>query len=109
MLLLLLSCVLVVVPATRSLNLGSAGIHVDSKGHIPTDPFCNTPVPGVYAVGDVLGKADLTPAAIQAGSCGDTESVNAVRVVAVHVVSCHTLRWISPVCLLRKYRLLNRL
>ncbi len=58
---------LCLVTATRALNLGVVGIAVDDKGLIDTDLQCNTAAPGVYAVGDVLGKADLTPAAIQAG------------------------------------------
>jgi glutathione reductase (NADPH) len=31
------------------------------------DPFQNTSVPGVYAIGDVTGLAELTPVAIAAG------------------------------------------
>lgn len=33
----------------------------DKRGHIVVDEFQNTTRPGVYAVGDVCGKALLTP------------------------------------------------
>uniref|UniRef100_A0AC11CKX6 Uncharacterized protein n=1 Tax=Ovis aries TaxID=9940 RepID=A0AC11CKX6_SHEEP len=45
----------------------SQGIQTDDKGHIIVDEFQNTNVKGVYAVGDVCGKALLTPVAIAAG------------------------------------------
>ena len=34
---------------------------MDSKGHVIVDDYQNTNVPGIYAVGDVIGKALLTP------------------------------------------------
>ena len=37
------------------------------KGHIVADDYQNTTVPNVYALGDVCGKAELTPVAIAAG------------------------------------------
>uniref|UniRef100_A0A8C3YJ01 Glutathione reductase, mitochondrial n=1 Tax=Catagonus wagneri TaxID=51154 RepID=A0A8C3YJ01_9CETA len=45
----------------------SQGIQTDDKGHIIVDEFQNTNVKGVYAVGDVCGRALLTPVAIAAG------------------------------------------
>ncbi|XP_012879613.1 PREDICTED: glutathione reductase, mitochondrial [Dipodomys ordii] len=45
----------------------SQGIKTDEKGHIIVDEFQNTNVKGIYAVGDVCGKALLTPVAIAAG------------------------------------------
>ena len=53
-------------PATSDLNLEAAGVHVDKNGFIPTDEFQNTNVTGIYAVGDVTGRAPLTPVAIAA-------------------------------------------
>jgi glutathione reductase (NADPH) len=49
------------------LNLQAAGVVLDQQGFIVTDGFQNTPVAGVYAVGDVTGRAALTPVAIAAG------------------------------------------
>jgi glutathione reductase (NADPH) len=53
-------------PNTSALDLAVAGIEHDAGGYIPTDEFQNTNVPGVYAVGDVTGRAQLTPVAIAA-------------------------------------------
>jgi glutathione reductase (NADPH) len=49
------------------LDLGKAGVSVDDFGYVPTDGFQNTNVPGVHAIGDVTGRAALTPVAIAAG------------------------------------------
>jgi len=54
-------------PLTRDLNLGAAGVTVDDRGYITTDKFQQTGVAGVYAIGDVTGRAQLTPVAIAAG------------------------------------------
>ncbi len=54
-------------PLTAPLELPAAGVATDGEGFIPTDEFQNTNVPGIYAVGDVTGRAQLTPVAIAAG------------------------------------------
>uniref|UniRef100_A0A8C0QT82 Glutathione reductase, mitochondrial n=1 Tax=Canis lupus dingo TaxID=286419 RepID=A0A8C0QT82_CANLU len=54
-------------PNSSGLNLDKVGIQTDDKGHIIVDEFQNTSVKGIYAVGDVCGKALLTPVAIAAG------------------------------------------
>ena len=54
-------------PLSAGLGLDKAGVKMDSNGYIPTDKFQNTNVPGVYAIGDVTGRAQLTPVAIAAG------------------------------------------
>ncbi len=48
------------------LDLHAAGVATDGD-FVVTDDFQNTNVPGVYAVGDVTGRAALTPVAIAAG------------------------------------------
>ena len=53
-------------PATAELNLEAAGVATDEIGNIPVDDYQNTNVEGIYAVGDVIGKAQLTPVAIAA-------------------------------------------
>src|SRR5690606_7694243 len=50
------------------LDAEAAGLESDViRGCIPTDAFQNTRVPGIYAIGDVAGRAALTPLAIAAG------------------------------------------
>lgn len=55
------------VPNSRQLDLEAAGVNIDLNGYIPTDNFQNTNVEGIYAVGDVTGRVELTPVAIAAG------------------------------------------
>ena len=54
-------------PNTDALNLAAAGVTMNPNGSIPTDPFQNTSIPGVYAIGDVTERLHLTPVAIAAG------------------------------------------
>ena len=55
-------------PEVGDLNLKAVGeIKQTGKGHISVDEYQNTSVEDVYALGDVCGKAELTPVAIAAG------------------------------------------
>ncbi len=49
------------------LSLEAAGVAQTVDGFIVTDEFQNTNVAGVHAIGDVTGRAALTPVAIAAG------------------------------------------
>ncbi|KAH7890018.1 hypothetical protein F5I97DRAFT_1849541 [Phlebopus sp. FC_14] len=52
---------------TENLGLEELGMKLDKKGDVVVDEYQNTNVKGVYAIGDVQGKALLTPVAIAAG------------------------------------------
>jgi glutathione reductase (NADPH) len=54
-------------PNTQELSLQTAGIDLRSNGMVPTDEYQNTNVPGIYAIGDITGRAPLTPVAIAGG------------------------------------------
>ena len=54
-------------PNVQDLNLKTAGIKTDFNDHVIVDKYQNTNVEGIYAVGDVTGKNNLTPVAIAAG------------------------------------------
>ncbi|MDH5377565.1 MAG: glutathione-disulfide reductase [Gammaproteobacteria bacterium] len=54
-------------PVTDNLNLHATDIKYLENGEIPSDEYENTNVQGVYALGDITGKAALTPVAIAAG------------------------------------------
>ncbi len=54
-------------PAVEDIGLKDAGVELDAYGYIVTDKFQMTNVEGVYAIGDVTGRAQLTPVAIAAG------------------------------------------
>jgi glutathione reductase (NADPH) len=63
-------CVLWAIGRTANvsgLDLSRPGVAVDDRDFIVTDGFQNTSVPGIYAIGDVTGRAALTPVAIAAG------------------------------------------
>ncbi|SET67593.1 glutathione-disulfide reductase [Thalassotalea agarivorans] len=53
--------------ATDKINIEATGVKVEANGEIHTDKYQNTNVPGIYAVGDITGKAQLTPVAVAAG------------------------------------------
>ncbi|HZO21466.1 MAG TPA: glutathione-disulfide reductase [Steroidobacteraceae bacterium] len=55
------------VPEVEELGLERAEVALDDYGFIVTDKFQVTTSPGVYAVGDVTGRKQLTPVAIAAG------------------------------------------
>jgi glutathione reductase (NADPH) len=55
------------VPNTRDMGLGEVGVHLDKRGAIAVDEWQQTTVPGIYAIGDVTNRLNLTPVAIAEG------------------------------------------
>ncbi|HET9679855.1 MAG TPA: glutathione-disulfide reductase [Gammaproteobacteria bacterium] len=55
------------LPNTQNLDMQQTGVNCDEKGFVAVDEWFNTSVDGIYAIGDVSGKAALTPVAIAAG------------------------------------------
>lgn len=55
------------VPAVEELDLERAGVALDAYGFIVTDKYQVTTGAGIYAIGDVTGRPQLTPVAIAAG------------------------------------------
>ncbi len=54
-------------PNTAELDLEAAGVHTDAGGFVPVDDYQATNVEHIFALGDVTGRAALTPVAIAAG------------------------------------------
>lgn len=54
-------------PEVEDLGLEKAGVKQNEKGQIIADEYQNTNVENIYSLGDVVGKAELTPVAIAAG------------------------------------------
>ena len=54
-------------PVSDHLGLEKAGVDLDSRGYITTDKYQVTSAESIYAVGDITGRAQLTPVAIAAG------------------------------------------
>lgn len=53
--------------AVAGLGLSHAGVGCDAHGFIATDKYQATSTAGIYAIGDVTGREQLTPVAIAAG------------------------------------------
>lgn len=53
--------------AVAGLGLAHAGVDCDAYGFIATDKYQATSTAGIYAIGDVTGREQLTPVAIAAG------------------------------------------
>merc|ERR1711879_824053 len=54
-------------PVTDLLNVGDLGLNLTKRGHVISDEWEETNVKGIYSLGDVNGKIELTPVAIRAG------------------------------------------
>ena len=54
-------------PVTETLKLEHTSVEVNEKGYIKVDEYQNTTVKGIYAVGDITGRVELTPVAVAAG------------------------------------------
>ncbi len=55
------------VPKTKDLGLEAVGVALDKDGAVIVDEFNRTNIPGIYAVGDVTNRVQLTPVAIREG------------------------------------------
>lgn len=56
-------------PYTVGLGLEAAGVAVNERGAIVVDGFSRTNVPGIFALGDVTDRVQLTPVAIHEAMC----------------------------------------
>ena len=54
-------------PTTDKINLEAAGVETDDRGYIPVNEHHETNVPNIYALGDIIGKVELTPVAVKSG------------------------------------------
>ena len=54
-------------PLTRGLGLEAAGVALDERGAVIVDAWSRSSVPGIWAIGDVTDRINLTPVAIHEG------------------------------------------
>jgi len=54
-------------PNSRGMGLEEAGVAIQENGAIVVDAYSRSSVPGVYAIGDVTNRKNLTPVAIAEG------------------------------------------
>ncbi len=55
------------LPNTHKLGLENTRVELDKRGMVVVDDEEKTTVEGIYAIGDIIGKAPLTPVAIATG------------------------------------------
>ena len=55
------------IPKTTDMGLETVGVALDKDGAVIVDEYNRTNVPGIYAVGDVTNRVQLTPVAIREG------------------------------------------
>ncbi|EFJ53152.1 hypothetical protein VOLCADRAFT_78818 [Volvox carteri f. nagariensis] len=54
-------------PRVEGLGLEAVGVALDSSGAVQVDEYSRTSVPGIWAVGDVTNRINLTPVALMEG------------------------------------------
>ncbi len=54
-------------PMLKDLGLEQLPVELDDRGYIAVDDHYQTSVPGIYALGDVIGRIELTPVALAEG------------------------------------------
>ena len=64
-------------PATDGIGLDRAGVTVDRKGFIVTDPHLRTSVPGIWAAGDVIGGMMIATVGAREGILAVDDMFNA--------------------------------
>ncbi len=62
--------------ALRGLNLNAAGLEVSKRGYIEVNEHCQTRVPHIYAIGDVIGPPALAASAMEQGRCAVCHALN---------------------------------
>ncbi|WP_299818428.1 glutathione-disulfide reductase [uncultured Jannaschia sp.] len=52
-------------PNTEGMGLEALGVGIDRKGTVAVDEYGQTAVPSIFALGDAIGRMELTPVAIR--------------------------------------------
>ena len=68
-----------VVPNSDDLGLEHAGVRIDRRGFIEVNEFLETSAPGIYAAGDVVGKALLETVAAKEGATAAANALAGVK------------------------------
>jgi mercuric reductase len=68
-----------VVPNSDGMGLEAAGVRVNTRGFIEVDEFLETSAPGIYAAGDVVGKAFLETVAAKEGAIATSNALGGTR------------------------------
>ena len=71
------------IPNTDQLAVGSTGVDTDARGFVKTDQYLETTVPGIWALGDIVGKYLLKHSANLEAAYAANNIFNPDRKVAV--------------------------
>lgn len=82
-------------PNTNGLGLENIGLQLGRQGEIPVNDYSQTQVAGVFAVGDVTNRVNLTPVAIAEGRALAENEFNGGKLTIDHA-SVPTATFTSP-------------
>lgn len=94
-------CVLFAIgrkPLTDLLDCDKAGVALDKKGDVIVDDYQKTNVDNIFAIGDVQGKALLTPVAIAAGRRLSNRLYGGVKDDKISYENIPTVVFSHPTC-----------
>lgn len=83
-------------PSTDKINIEATDVQVDSRGYITVNEHHETNVPGIYALGDILGKVELTPVAVKAGRILAERLFNNMKDVVMDYTNVPTVVFSHP-------------
>ncbi|NJM32907.1 MAG: glutathione-disulfide reductase [Limnobacter sp.] len=72
------------LPNTQGLGLETLDVNTDAHGIIAVNPYSQTSLPGVFAIGDVTDRLNLTPVAIAEGRALAENEFNGGNVTVAH-------------------------
>jgi glutathione reductase (NADPH) len=78
-------------PNTAGLGLEAAGVQLDADGAVVVDEHGGSSVAHIHAVGDVIGRVQLTPAAIREGQAFADLVFGNLGTTALHHIHSHSI------------------
>lgn len=70
------------IPNSEGLGLAGVGVKLDQAGAVQVDPFGQSSIPSIHAVGDVTDRIALTPVAIREGAAVANSLFGPTRIAA---------------------------
>lgn len=83
-------------PSTDNINIEAAGVERDGHGYIPVNEHHETNVKGIYALGDIIGKIELTPVAVKSGRILAERLFNGITDVVMDYTNVPTVVFSHP-------------